>query len=269
MTAAAAPTISIVIPAYNAQRYIAATLDSVLAQTFTDFDVLVVDDCSRDTTAEIVRGYTERDPRIRLLTLPQNRGAPAGPRNIGVQQSRGEWIAFLDADDIWHPQKLQCQLDVLQRTGAQFCSTRMVDFFDAQQLRLTAPPPTPPTERIGFLQQLIKMRTPTSSVLVRREVIVRHPFNESMKFKAREDMDCWLRCHEELRSSVKITHPLVGYRIIPGQISGSKLTMVKRHYHVLSQYRLRSGAALGPGAALFTASHFLLSLYYRGIKHEL
>jgi teichuronic acid biosynthesis glycosyltransferase TuaG len=264
----AEPQVSVVMPAYNAQKYICATIDSVLAQDFPDFELLVIDDCSTDATPEIVRKYSARDPRVRLIPLPQNRGAPAGPRNVGVREARGEWVAFLDADDIWYPGKLTYQLRALQESGAQFCSTRMVDFQDERELHFTAPGRAD-IERIGFLKQLIKFRTPTSSVVVRRDLITRHPFNEAMSFKAREDLDCWLHCHEELRWSVKVAHPMVGYRIIPGQISGRKWTMLKRHYHVLREYRFRSGATLGAGAALFTASHFLFALYYRLLKRGL
>jgi teichuronic acid biosynthesis glycosyltransferase TuaG len=268
MTPVPAPQVTIVTPAYNAQKYIAATLDSVLAQTFRDFEVLVIDDCSTDSTPDIVRSYAERDRRIRLIRLAANRGAPAGPRNVGVGEARGEWVAFLDADDLWHPDKLECQLHALQQTGAQFCSTQMVDFEDVRELRFTSPG-RPAIERIGFLKQLVKFRTPTSSVIARRELLARHPFDERMSFKAREDLDCWLHCHEELRWSIKLKHTLMGYRIIPGQISGRKWTMLKRHYHVLRQYKFRSGATLGPGAAVFTASHFLFALYYRLLKRGL
>jgi teichuronic acid biosynthesis glycosyltransferase TuaG len=263
-----APRVSVVMPAYNAQKYIAATIDSVLAQDFRNLELLVIDDCSTDATAAIVRQYSTRDPRVRLIALAKNRGAPAGPRNVGVREARGEWVAFLDADDIWFSGKLTYQLRALQESGAQFCSTRMVDFQDERELRFTLPGKAG-IERIGFLKQLIKFRTPTSSVVVRRELIVRHPFNESMSFKAREDLDCWLHCHEELRWSVKVAHPMVGYRINPGQISGRKWTMLKRHYHVLREYRFQSGAALGMGAAFFTASHFLFALYYRLLKRGL
>jgi teichuronic acid biosynthesis glycosyltransferase TuaG len=262
------PEVSVVMPAYNAQRYIAATLQSVLDQTYRRFELLVVDDCSTDATREVVAGFSERDARVRLIRLPRNRGAPAGPRNVGVAEARGKWVAFLDADDIWHPQKLEIQLAVLERTGAKFCSSRMVDFEDESQLRFT-PVTQPALERIGFFKQLVKFRTPTSSVVLSRDLIRRHSFNEDPTFKAREDLDCWLRCHEEIRSSIKVSHPLIGYRVIAGQISGRKWQMVQRHHHVLRQYRFQSGRSMGAGAAVFTASHFLLALYYRVLKKEL
>jgi glycosyltransferase involved in cell wall biosynthesis len=260
--------VSVVMPAYNAERYIVPTIESVLRQSFEDFELLVIDDCSRDATASIVQEFAARDPRVRLVRLPVNRGAPAGPRNIGVRTARGKWVAFLDSDDIWHPQKLATQLEVLADTGALFCSTQMLDFEDEKDLVFT-PASGFVVERIGFFKQLVKFRTPTSSVMVDRELISRHPFDERMSFKAREDLDCWLHCHEEIRSSVKILHPMMGYRIIPGQISGKKWTMMRRHYHVLREYRFRSGTPLGIGAAVFTLSHFAFALYYRLLKKGL
>ena len=261
-------SVSVVMPAFNAQRYIAATINSVLSQTYRDFELLIVDDCSSDRTPEIVERMGVTDARVRLVRLTKNYGGPAGPRNVGVRTARGEWIAFIDADDIWHPQKLISQLRAVMATGAAFCSTQMIDFEDERALAFTDPGECR-LERIGFLKQLVKIRTPTSSVLVRKELASRHPFNEAMTFKAREDLDCWLHCHEEIGWSIKIAHPLVGYRIIRGQISGQKWRMVRRHFHVLRQYRFRSGATLGIGAALFTCSHFLLAVYYRVLKRAL
>lgn len=262
------PIISVVIPAFNAEKYIAEAIESVLGQSYENFELLVVNDCSTDCTSTVVESFAFHDKRVTLIDLPANKGGPAGPRNIGVLQARGRWIAFLDADDIWHPCKLQRQLDLLEKTGARFCSTQMVDFVDANQLSLSDAS-LDQYEWVSFLSQLIKFRTPTSSVVVEKSLIERYPFNESMNYKAREDLDCWLHCHEEIGRSVKITRPMMGYRIIPGQISGQKWTMFKRHLHVLWRYRLMSGRALHAGALLFTISHFGLAIYYRLIKKGL
>lgn len=260
--------VSVIVPAYNAQEHIAAAIRSVLRQTFSDLEVIVVDDCSTDATSDIVRAVAANDARVRLVRLSKNRGAPAGPRNEGVRAARGEWIAFLDADDIWHPRKLACQLQAVTRTGASFCSTQMLDFRDERDLNLPDPEGLV-LERIGFLKQLVKFRTPTSSVLVKKELLIRHPFNEAMSYKAREDLDCWLHCHEESGWSIKIAHPLVGYRVSPSQISRRKWTMVLRHYHVLRRYRFRSGAKLGIGAFIFTFSHFGSALFQRSLTRRL
>ena len=256
------------MPAYNAGKYIADSIQSVLRQSFQNFELIVINDCSKDNTVDIVNEYTAYDNRIRLINLPINKGAPAGPRNIGIQQSLGQWIAFLDSDDIWHPNKLQRQIEVLEHTGARFCSTKMLDFVDQAKLKLNDAGPND-YDWITFSQQLIKLRTPTSSVIADRELMTRHLFNEDIAFKAREDLDCWLHCHEEIGRSVKITAPMMGYRIIPGQISGKKWTMVKRHLYVLSEYRFKSGRKLGLMALFYTFTHFALSIFHRKIRKQL
>tara|TARA_R110001606_G_scaffold389553_1_gene555756 strand:- start:11502 stop:12302 length:801 start_codon:yes stop_codon:yes gene_type:complete len=262
------PIISIIIPAYNAASYIRLTLDSAINQTFKDFEVLVINDCSADNTATIVESYCVTDKRVKLINLSNNKGAPAGPRNIGVREAKGRWIAFLDADDIWHPQKLERQIDLLNLTGARFCSTQMINFIDEKELKLIDAKPDD-FAWISFNQQLIKNRTPTSSVVVDKALMEKFPFNEDMKYKAREDLDCWLHCHEEIEKSVKILQPMMGYRIIDGQISGKKWVMVKRHFYVLRKYRFRSGRELGLGAIIFTMTHFFISVYFRFIKKGL
>jgi teichuronic acid biosynthesis glycosyltransferase TuaG len=243
-------------------------MKSVIAQSFTDFELIVINDCSKDDTVKIIQKFIALDARIRLIDLPVNKGAPAGPRNIGVKEARGKWIAFLDSDDIWHPAKLERQIALLKKTGARFCSTSMINFINYSTLRLKDGQPDE-YQWISFLSQLIKNRTPTSSVVAEKTLIEKYPFNESMNFKAREDLDCWLHCHEEIGRSIKITAPMLGYRIIPGQISGKKWTMFRRHLYVLKQYRFRNGRRMHLGAWFFTITHFVLSLYYRGLKKTL
>ncbi len=256
------PAISVVMPAYNASGYIEATIASILAQTVSDFELIVVNDCSKDNTAEIVTKFAETDSRVRLVTLQKNFGRPAGPRNLGVREAKADWIAFIDSDDIWHPAKLELQLKALAETGAQFCSTQMRDFKDGSY-PVFPDVSDPEIEYIGFVKQAMKVRTPTSSVVARRDLLLRNPFNEDVRYKAREDMECWLHCHEDMGQSIKLQAPLVGYRVIPGQISGNKLEMVKRHHYAMRRYRYRSGRQMGILATFYTFSHFFLALIYR------
>ena len=102
--------ISVVIPAYNAGRFIRRTIDSVLAQTYTDYEIIVVDDGSTDNTAEIVKSYGSK---VRYI-YQQNAGDGAA-RNTGIYAAKGEWIAFLDHDDEWLPEKLRLQMELLKR----------------------------------------------------------------------------------------------------------------------------------------------------------
>lgn len=260
--------VSIVIPCFNAENFIEKTIRSVLNQTYQNFQIIVVDDKSTDGSVSIVRKLMREDARIELIELQQNYGAPAGPRNVGVRAAKGEWVAFLDSDDIWHPKKLEYQMSVLTSTGVKFCCTSMVNFQSEDSLEFTSPDALK-IEKIGFWKQMFKMRTPTSSVVVDKALVLRHPFNEDMRYKAQEDFDCYLRCLEEIGFGMKIIHPLVGYRVAPHQISGNKLWMVRGHHYVLSKYCFRSGRQLGHAAWIFTFSHVVLSIYYRQLKRML
>lgn len=104
------PTITVVIPAYNRKATICYCLESVLRQTVSPFEIIVVDDCSTDNTVDIVKSFS--DPRIRCITLDENSGAQVA-RNRGIKEAQGEWIAFLDSDDAWVPNKLERQLEAL------------------------------------------------------------------------------------------------------------------------------------------------------------
>ena len=105
--------ISIIMPCYNAASFIAQAMDSVLAQTFENWEMLVVDDCSTDASAAIIQEYARQDSRIRYYRTDSPSGSPSIPRNIGLEHARGEYIAFLDSDDLWLPEKLEEQLSFL------------------------------------------------------------------------------------------------------------------------------------------------------------
>jgi glycosyltransferase involved in cell wall biosynthesis len=116
------PQVSVIIPAFNRDHCVGAAVDSVLAQTFKDFEIIVVDDGSTDGTAEVLEKYGSQVHLIRQ----ENRGVSAA-RNTGVRAARGSWIAFLDSDDHWHPQKLERQLAALEKYSAKICFTRSMN----------------------------------------------------------------------------------------------------------------------------------------------
>lgn len=262
----AAPAVSVIMAAHNSGGFISQAIASVQAQTRGDWELIVVDDASDDGTPDVVTAIAAADPRVRLIALERNFGAPAGPRNVGIRAARGRWVAILDDDDLWHPQKLDLQLNALALSGAGFASAGLIDFVDGSAPAFT-PVDRARVKRISMLSTLINTKTPTSTVVVDRELLLRHPFNEDPAYKAREDLDCFLHCHEELGHSIKVMHPLLGYRITGDQqISGRKLTMMKRHYHVLSEYQTASGGGLGLGAAVFTATHFGSAIYHRALR---
>ena len=113
--------ISIVTPVYNAAAFIRQTMEMVQAQDYTDWELILVDDCSKDTSCEIIEEYLKEKPdkRIRLIRKEKNEGA-ALTRNRGIQEAKGRYIAFLDADDVWLPHKLQTQMDFINKTESSF-----------------------------------------------------------------------------------------------------------------------------------------------------
>ena len=263
------PLISVVVPCFNAEAFIGRTIESVLAQTYRRFELIVVDDKSSDASTQIVRFFELTDKRVRLISLQRNSGAPAAPRNAGVSAARGEWIAFLDADDLWHPSKLELQMASLRESGASMCSTGMKDFRDESDIVVIAIQSTLALKRITFRQQLLKYRTPTSSIMIKRSLMIQCPFNDDISLKAREDTDCFIRVHEFIPFSLKIDMPLVFYRQQTDQISGNKWRMIGLHLAMLKKYRLLTGAGLGLMVYVYTFTHFSYSIYLRWIRRTL
>ena len=124
--------VSIITPAYNAAAYIAETIESVLAQTYTNWEMLIVNDCSKDNTPEIVESYAAKDKRIKLINLKQNSGAGVA-RNTAIQNAKGRYIAFLDSDDLWKKDKLQKQIEFMQQNDYAFTFTSYEHFKETQE----------------------------------------------------------------------------------------------------------------------------------------
>ncbi len=115
-------SVSIITPTYNSERFIAETILSVQAQTYQDWEMIIVDDCSTDRTAEIVASFQEKDSRIKYFYNSTNKGS-ALSRNLALQKAKGKWIAFLDSDDIWHPEKLEKQIEFMTKNNYHFSYT--------------------------------------------------------------------------------------------------------------------------------------------------
>ena len=113
--------VTIIMPVYNAEKYLKAAIDSVLNQTYSNIELLIVDDCSTDSSSEIYQQY-DKEPKVHATKLMKNIGV-AGARNIGIKSARGRFIGFLDSDDLFHPNKLQYQIDLLTETGLGCCHT--------------------------------------------------------------------------------------------------------------------------------------------------
>lgn len=189
------PRVSVVIPTYNMQELIGETLASVRSQTFGDFEVVVVDDCSTDRTAEVVHEYVAIDSRFRYVRLERNSNRPAVPRNRGIRESRGEFISFLDHDDTWLPWKLERQLAVLDACpDVALVHSYLWDFTPRSRVRGLIYLPNPYRRR-GTHDVLLEHNVvQCSSAMVRAEVL--HSvgvFDERIELRTVEDYHLWTR----------------------------------------------------------------------------
>lgn len=208
--------VSIITPAYNAAAYITETIESVLAQTYTKWEMLIVNDCSKDNTAEIVQSYAAKDKRIKLINLKQNNGA-AVARNTAIQNAKGRYIAFLDSDDIWKKEKLQKQIQFMQQNGYAFTYTSYKHFKGTKeniqnQVQIS--------KRLNYNQALKGNPIGCLTVMLDRKQIQNIRFTK----QRHEDYILWLNILKQGITAYGIQESLALYRTGNSKsISGNKL----------------------------------------------
>jgi glycosyltransferase involved in cell wall biosynthesis len=227
------PNVSVIIPTYNRSDHLRAAILSVLGQTYQDFEVIVVDDASTDDTADMVRNI--RDPRVRYVRHSTNR-REAETRNTGVRSAIGEYIAFLDDDDEWLPQKLQREVELLEKSPAEvggvYTGCLNVDRSSGRVRGRVVP-----TKRGNILEDMAVKNwvgTP-STVLFRRECFARVGlFDESIAFGV--DYDMWIRIAAAYRIEY-ISEPLVKYYIQGDRLTTNHELVIRGLENQLIKYR--------------------------------
>ena len=201
MTQETNPSVSIIIGSFNAEKYIRETLDSVANQTFKSFEAIIVDDCSTDNTVRIIQEYCDKDTRFKLIKLESNSNLPAVPRNIGLKHACGEFVAFLDHDDIWTHKKIQRQISALQvNPQIDLVFSYLWSFRGKSLLRGFLLIPNPFKNKINFERLRIGNALMYSSVFARKKVIVTlNGFDEDPKLRAIEDYELWLRVSQQFK----------------------------------------------------------------------
>lgn len=213
------PTVSVVIPAHNAQAYLAETIESVFAQTFPPQEVIVVNDGSTDGTADVVATFADR---IRVVTLP-GRGAAAA-RNAGAQVASGAWLAFVDADDTWLPEKLDRQIARVLESGVDIVYSDRFNIGDRGDLPSIQSDVQRMYEGDVFLDLLLTGNHITLSSAMLRTDLFRSMGGFSETLKNAEDWDLWIRIADGHRVAA-CPEPLVRYRFHKGMKSGNPLRM--------------------------------------------
>ena len=216
--------ISIIMAAYNAEKTIVQAVESVLNQTYPHFELLVVNDCSTDRTVELVKGIAERDKRVRLISNQKNSGV-SYTRKHGLDEARGEWIAILDSDDAWAPEKLEKQIVLQEKMNADllFTGSAFMDS-DGQPIDWYLHAPAEVTYRQLLKQNILS----NSSALVRKELYTKHyAVGDGMH----EDFAIWLGILKEGKKAYGVDEPLLIYRIAKSSKSGNKVKAAQMNWN--------------------------------------
>ena len=257
------PLVSIIIPVYNGERYLADTLKSAILQTYPCTEIILVNDNSSDRTQEIIDEFASRNSNIRFLSLTVNSGGPATPRNYGLDIATGEYVSFLDADDLWHPRKLELQMLCFRRKVVDAVCSLSVDSVEELDSSLSGHEIIK-TTRITYRTTLFKSFIPLSSLIVRTSALRNIFFSPLKSHQAREDYLFCLDLLSQTFSLVKLHIPLVNYRKHDAQISKNKVKMAIRQFICLRDHFLtRKRKWPRAKAFIFTCTHLVLSIIYR------
>jgi glycosyltransferase involved in cell wall biosynthesis len=260
------PAVSVVIPAYNAEGTIAETLASLLAQTFTDFEALVIDDGSADRTAEVAGGTG--DPRVRVLGIPN--GGVAHARNQAISQAHGDLIAFLDADDLWEPRKLELQVAALERQPeAGWCVTGGVRIDESSNE--IGPLPLLTSSDVCRTLLLRSMTVGHLSSGMVRKTILDQAGGFDARFSQCADWDLWLRLSVTAPVAV-LSDRLLRYRTTAGNMSSNISLLERDTFAVLDSFFGTAAAApYRPARKQVYGAHWMVcagSYLHRGQTRE-
>jgi len=221
--------ISIITPSYKSEKFISQTIESVLNQTYQNWEMIIVDDVSPDNSNEIIEEYTKKDNRIKLIKLAKNSG-PAIARNKAIEEAKGRYIAFLDADDLWKPEKLEKQIKFMQKKDCALSYSVYETMSEEGELKnkFINPPlklsynDLLKTNHIGCL---------TAIYDTQKVGKVYMPL-----IKKRQDYGLWLKILKKIDFAYGMEEPLAIYRIMSDSVSSNKFKLLKYNYLLFKEH---------------------------------
>lgn len=215
--------VSIIMPSYNCGKFIGETIESILAQTYENWELVIVDDCSTDQTKEIVDAYIKRDPRVKYYCLEKNSGA-AVARTRSMELAEGEYMAFCDSDDLWTPDKLEKQLAFMKKTGYAFTCTAYDQIDEAGK---SLDRVIRPRDKCDYNRLLLDCPVGNSTVMYSVKAMGKFRVPDIRK---RNDDALWLQMLKKEKYIRGMDDVLMHYRIRTNSISSNKLKVVKYHW---------------------------------------
>ncbi len=238
--------ISIITPAHNCSQFISETIYSVMSQSFSDWELIVVDDCSSDDSVEIIQSFVDRDSRIKLIELNENSGA-AVARNIAIEAAKGRYIAFLDSDDLWFPDKLEKQLAFMNKHNYPFTYTayEKVD----EKGRLFGKVGVPGKVSYPDLLKMCSVGCLTAMYDMEYFGKVYMPL-----IRKRQDLGLWLKLLKMTSCAYGLEEPLAQYRVRTDSISSNKASAARYTWRLY-----RDVEALNIFEASYYFSHYAIN----------
>ncbi|GLI56799.1 glycosyl transferase [Propionigenium maris DSM 9537] len=214
---------SIITPMYNAEQYIGETICSILDQTYANWEAIVIDDNSTDNGAEIVEKFVEKDSRIKLIKLQENVGG-AVARNMGIKAAKGDYIAFLDSDDLWHPEKLNKQVQFMENNNYSLTYTwyEKIDVNGNSLEKIMRS-----KNRVNY-EEMLKYNyigCLTAMYSVKRLGKIYMP-----EIGKRHDYALWLEILKRTEFAYCLEETLAQYRLVQGSLSSSKISLINYHW---------------------------------------
>lgn len=223
------PFVSVIMPAYNAERFLEEAVRSVMNQTFQDWELLILDDCATDGTYALAERLAAEDDRITLYKNEQNMGV-ARTRNRGFDLCRGQYVALLDSDDVWHPQKLEKQVLLAKQTSADviYCSYGMIDEQGKKKCEDFIVP-----EQTDLENSLVRSVISCSTALLSREIVQKYRFRSEYYH---EDLVLWLEILRDGYRARGVTQVMAQYRILNAARSSDKLRCAVERWPVYRRF---------------------------------
>ena len=223
--------VTVVTPTWNSEKYIKLTIESVQSQTYKNWEMLIVDDCSTDNTVDIIKEKAKQDSRIILIKLKENQGA-AVARNIAVHNGTGRYIAYLDSDDIWKPKKLEQQVNFMQKNNCGFTRTSY-EVIDCMGKKLN--------KKIYMLDKVDYKRFLTNNLLQTVGIMIDtfkidKKFLEMPNMRRRQDAATWMQILKAGNTCYGIKEVLAEYRRTPNSLSSNKIKSVIGTWKLYKNY---------------------------------
>ena len=220
--------VSVITPVYNCEKYLERTLNSVFSQTYKNIEIVLVDDQSTDNSVNIIKKFQNTHPEIVYYLQPQNMGA-GHARNKALELARGQYVAFLDSDDVWKSDKIEKQVNLLNDKNAGFCFTA-IEMIDGEDKIIKGKRKV--KEEIDYKFLLSNTMIPTSGVMVDRKI--KGDFRMHIR-RGGQDYATWLRLLRDGSKAYGINEALVGYRIDGESLSSNKLNSIKQIWEIQTQ----------------------------------